>query len=88
MVNIVVSTKKSIRVSANVSGEVIQPSTPVTLRNTTQINTNAGRLDQLADVLEPATPEDGATLVYNANTDTYEVKRVTEVQGDLNGGVF
>jgi hypothetical protein len=86
MVNIVVSTKKSIRVSANVSGEVIQSSTPVILKNTTKIS--SGRLDQLADVLEPATPEDGATLVYNANTDTYEVKRVTEVQGDLNGGTF
>lgn len=86
MVNIVVASKKSIRVSANVSGEVIQSSTPVTLKNTTRIG--SGRLDQLADVLEPATPEDGATLIYNANTDTYEVKRVTEVQGDLNGGTF
>jgi hypothetical protein len=90
MVNIVVSAKKSIRVSANVTGEVIQSSTPVTLKNTTQISTNAGRLDQLADVLEPETPQDGSTLVYNANTDTYEVKKVnlSEVEGTLEGGTF
>lgn len=88
MVNIVVSSKKAIRVTANTTGEVIQSSTPVTLKNTTKIS--AGRLDQLADVSEPATPEDGSTLVYNANTDTYEVKKVNlgEVEGDLNGGTF
>jgi hypothetical protein len=89
MVNIVVSTKKSIRVSANVSGEVIQSSTPVTLKNTTTLS-NASRLDQLADVLEPASPEDGSTLIYNASTDKYEVKKVNlgEVEGNLNGGTF
>jgi len=88
MVNIVVSSKKAIRVTANTTGEVIQSSTPVTLKNTTKIS--AGRLDQLADVSEPATPEDGSTLVYNASTDTYEVKKVNlgEVEGDLNGGTF
>jgi hypothetical protein len=88
MVNIVVSTKKSIRVSANVSGEVIQSSTPVTLKNTTRIS--SGRLDQLADVLEPVSPEDGSTLIYNASTDKYEVKKINlgEVEGNLNGGTF
>jgi len=89
MVNIVVSSKKSIRVTANTSGEVIQTSTPVTLKNTTTLN-NATRLDKLADVLEPASPEDGSTLIYNAATDTYEVKKVNlgEVEGNLNGGTF
>jgi hypothetical protein len=87
MVNVVVSSKKSIRVTANTTGEVIQTSTPVTLKNTTTLS-NASRLDQLADVLEPASPEDGSTLIYNASTDRYEVKRITEVQGNLNGGTF
>jgi hypothetical protein len=89
MVNIVVSSKKSIRVTANTSGEVIQTSTPVTLKNTTTLN-NATRLDKLADVLEPASPEDGSTLIYNAATDTYEVKKINlgEVEGNLNGGTF
>jgi hypothetical protein len=85
--NIVVSSKKPIRITANTSGEVIQTSTPVTLKNTTALS-NVTRLDSLADVLEPASPEDGSTLIYNAATDTYEVKRVTEVQGNLNGGTF
>ena len=87
MVNVVVSSKKSIRVTANTTGEVIQTSTPVTLKNTISLS-NASRLDQLADVLEPASPEDGSTLIYNASTDRYEVKRITEVQGNLNGGTF
>jgi hypothetical protein len=89
MVNIVVSSKKSIRVTANTSGEVIQTSTPVTLKNTTTLS-NATRLDKLADVLEPASPEDGSTLIYNAATDTYEVKKINlgEVEGNLNGGTF
>jgi len=88
MVNVIVGSKKAIRVTANTSGEVIQSSTPVTLKNTTTIA--AGRLDQLVDVSEPETPEDGSTLVYNANTDTYEVKKVnlSEVEGNLNGGTF
>ena len=89
MVNVVVSSKKSIRITANTTGEVIQTSTPVTLKNTTSLS-NASRLDQLTDVLEPASPEDGSTLIYNASTDTYEVKKVNlgEVEGNLNGGTF
>ena len=89
MVNVVVSSKKSIRITANTTGEVIQTSTPVTLKNTTSLS-NASRLDQLTDVLEPASPEDGSTLIYNASTDTYEVKKVnlSEVEGNLNGGTF
>jgi hypothetical protein len=89
MVNIVVSAKKTIRVTANTTGEVIQSSTPVTLKNTTNIS-NANRLDELADVLEPAAPEDGSTLIYNAVTDKYEVKKVNleQAEGTLNGGTF
>ena len=89
MVNVVVSSKKSIRITANTTGEVIQTSTPVTLKNTTTLS-NASRLDQLADVLEPASPEDGSTLIYNASTDRYEVKKINlgEVEGNLNGGTF
>jgi len=69
--------------------EVIQSSTPVTLKNTTNIS-NANRLDELADVLEPAAPEDGSTLIYNAVTDKYEVKKVNleQAEGTLNGGTF
>jgi hypothetical protein len=85
MVNVVVATKKAIRVTANTTGETIQSSTPVTLKNTLNLNASgsSSRLDALADVLEPDIPTDGATLVYNSNTDIYEVKEL-----DLDGGSF
>ena len=85
MVNVVVASRKAIRVTANTTGETIQSSTPVTLKNTLNLNAagNTGRLDTLADVLEPAIPTDGSTLVYNSNTDIYEVKQL-----DLDGGSF
>jgi len=85
MVNVIVAAKKAIRVTANTTGETIQSSTPVTIKNTLNLNgaANTGRLDKLADVSEPAIPTDGATLVYNSNTDIYEVKEL-----DLDGGSF
>ncbi len=85
MVNVVVAAKKAVRVSANTIGETIQSSTAVTLKNTLNLSGagSAGRLDKLADVFEPTIPTDGATLVYNSNTDIYEVKKL-----DLDGGSF
>lgn len=83
MVNVVVAAKKAVRVSANTVGETIQSSTPVTLKNTLNLSGASGRLDTLADVSEPPIPTDGATLVYNSNTDIYEVKEL-----DLDGGSF
>ena len=85
MVNVIVAAKKAIRVTANTTGETIQSSKPVTIKNTLNLNgaANTGRLDKLADVSEPAIPTDGATLVYNSNTDIYEVKEL-----DLDGGSF
>lgn len=85
MVNVVVASRKAIRVTANTTGETIQSSTPVTLKNTLNLNAagSTGRLDTLADVLEPAIPTDGSTLVYNSNTDIYEIKQL-----DLDGGSF
>jgi hypothetical protein len=85
MVNVVVATKKAVRVSANTIGETIQSSTAVTLKNTLNLKGagSSGRLDTLADVSEPAIPIDGSTLVYNSNTDIYVVKEL-----DLDGGSF
>jgi hypothetical protein len=85
MVNVVVAARKAVRVSANTVGETIQSSTPVTLKNTLNLSGagSSGRLDRLADVSEPPIPTDGATLVYNSNTDIYEVKEL-----DLDGGSF
>jgi len=83
MINVIVATKKAIRVTANTTGETIHSSTPITLKNTLNISGTTSRLDTLTDVSEPNIPTDGATLVYNSNTDIYEVKEL-----DLDGGSF
>jgi hypothetical protein len=85
MINVIVATKKAIRVTANTTGEIIHSSTPITLKNTLNISGSGttNRLDTLTDVSEPNIPTDGATLVYNSNTDIYEVKEL-----DLDGGSF
>ena len=41
----------------------------------------------LLDVIE-VNPEDGATLVYNANIDKYEVKPPEFTNASLDGGAF
>lgn len=48
-----------------------------------------GRLDQLTDV-NAAGEIDGATLVYNAATDTYVTEKLnlSDIDGNLNGGEF
>lgn len=48
-----------------------------------------GRLDQLSDV-NAAGEIDGATLVYNAATDTYVTEKLnlSDIDGNLNGGEF
>ena len=43
----------------------------------------ANRLDLLSDVMEPENATNNSTLVYNSQTDKYEVKLL-----DLDGGSF
>ena len=52
--------------------------------------TVSGRLDSLQDVVEGPDPQVGSTLVYNKDTDKYEVQRLefTDVDGPLDGGEF
>lgn len=63
----------------------IESTTPVTI----QTNTSKNRLDQLTDVVEQ-NPQEGATLVYDAETDKYVVKSLTidDIGGNLDGGTF
>jgi hypothetical protein len=88
MANIVVSRKRTIHIAANATAGVIDTSTPVVLKNNPILGAS-GRLDGLTDVV--ATQEvDGATLVYDAATDTYVVQKLdlSNVTGDLDGGTF
>lgn len=63
-----------------------------TITNKISASFNATRLDQLVDVQE-SSPLDGYTLVYNAQTDIYEVKQldIDDLTGDIDnvdGGTF
>jgi hypothetical protein len=51
---------------------------------------NYDRLDRMKDVVEGMMPEDGSTLVYDQETDKYEVKKLelSDIEADLDGGNF
>jgi 4-hydroxyphenylpyruvate dioxygenase-like putative hemolysin len=92
MVNVVVGRKRTVKVSANGTGGVLDTTVPVTLKNTPVLmpqGAGVNRLDHLTDVV--ATGEmNGATLVYNADNDKYIVQKLdfADVTGDLDGGTF
>lgn len=90
MVNVIVGRKRTVQVSTNATSGIIDTTTPVTLKNVPVIPGGAGaRLDKMTDV--DATGEiNGATLVYEATTDKYIVKKLdlADVIGDLDGGTF
>lgn len=91
MVNVVVGRKRTIRVSANATAGVIDSTTPVTIKTTPTLSsvTASTRIDNLLDV-NPIGEIDGATLVYEAATDKYVVKKLdlSNVSGGLDGGEF
>jgi hypothetical protein len=59
---------------------------PVQLKNNVP-SLNQSYLHNLLDVVEN-NPTDGSTLVYNANTNKYEVKQITVSVSALDGGSF
>lgn len=73
----------STGIKVKLSGGVVEPITPITLKNTIQADANR-RLDTLLDVVADTveTPA-GSTLVYDPGTDRYVVKLL-----DLDGGSF
>lgn len=90
MVNVLVSRKRTVQISANATAGIIDTSTPVVLKNNPVVVAGGiTRLDKLTDV-EANTEINGATLVYNAANDTYVVQRldISNVTGDLDGGTF
>lgn len=76
---------------ANVTVKVVNG----TIQSTNKVNpvtlstASAGvtRFDQLTDVAED-TPTTGDVVVYNANTDKYEIKSLSETSAELDGGEF
>ena len=88
MTNVLVARKRDIKVSMNATAGIVDSNIPVTLKNS-QALSGPNRLDRLLDV--DATGEiENATLVYNADTDKYVVKKLdlADVTGALDGGIF
>ena len=88
MTNVIVSRPRNVRVSTNATAGVLDTRVPVTIKNA-QAGASAARLDHLLDVVA-AGETDGATLVYQSNTDTYVVQKLdfANMSGDLDGGTF
>lgn len=95
MANTTINVKKQHNKTINVGvvrktpTGVINPINPVTLKNTPTLASGVTRLDSLSDV-NAAGESNGATLVYNAQNDTYVVEKMnlSNVIGDLDGGTF
>lgn len=88
MVNVVVARKRTIQVSTNATAGIIDSTTPVVLKNTpTLISGGVDRLDHLKDV-DATTELDGSTLIYDANTDKYVVRKIDFGDVGLDGGNF
>ncbi len=77
-----------IVVRVNTVGGILQPTTPLTIRNQLreyQINS----IQDLPDVAE-TNIVNGATLVFNSSTNNYEIKplQTNFIDGDIDGGEF
>lgn len=68
-----------IKVSVSPSG-FLRPNEALTLKN---VVNDVRRLDGLQDVIEGTGAANNATLVYNSDTDKYEVQQL-----NLDGGTF
>lgn len=71
------TTQHNVKIQNN--GGILQSTTPITLKNQVA---EIRSIEDLGDVAEIEVTS-GATLVYNAQNDKYEVKKIT--QGDISG---
>lgn len=90
MTNVVVARRRTIHIASNATAGFIDTTTPVTLKPTPSLTVGgASRLDHLQDVNSTG-EANGATLIYDSNTDTYVVQKMTfsNIDGDIDGGTF
>lgn len=82
-------TIKKIPTRISVKGVFNDTTAVVTLKKETG-GTNYDRLDHMKDVIEGPLPADGSTLVYDQQTDKYEVKKLDfgDIDANLDGGSF
>lgn len=71
-----------VQVSVSNSGK-IQTTTPITLRNTTGVGAAKLRLEDLINITSEGVRFNGQTIVYNANSNSYEIKAIS-----LDGGEY
>lgn len=79
-----VSPTQGQTVKVSLQNQVLTSYAPVSLRNT---QSDYNELDKLTDV-DITGRGDGATLVYNAATDRYELKTIAQALPSLDGGTF
>lgn len=81
-----VTNKSALSLKVVATDGSIKPSTQsdaVTVTSAAGVSPYRPRLDSLLDVVEGENPEQGSTLVYDVETDTYVVKQL-----ELDGGIF
>lgn len=91
MTNVVVAKQRTIHVSTNATGGIINTVVPVTLKNTPTIFSGNGvsTFAHLQDVVT-INETDGSTVIYDAISNKYIVKPLdlANTIGTLDGGVF
>lgn len=87
-------TKVTVNTGLNTANVVVkrvsgglQQTTKVNPVSLVSVGTGSTRFDQLVDVVE-GTPANGDVVVYNASTDKYEVKTLSNTSIQLDGGTF
>jgi hypothetical protein len=81
ILNATIRTAATIKAKINTTNGIINPTSPITLKNQIQEQV-FNSIEDLPDVSE-VNVSNNATLVYNASNDLYEVKQL-----DLDGGEF
>ena len=91
MTNVVVAKTKTIKVSSNATAGIINTSVPVVLKNNPTIISGGGvsSVENLLDV-NVVSKITGATLVYDAGTNTYLIEPLnfSDIVGNIDSGTF
>ena len=91
MTNVVVAKTKKIKVSSNATAGIINTSVPVVLKNNPTIISGGGvsSVENLLDV-NVVSKITGATLVYDAGTNTYLIEPLnfSDIVGNIDSGTF
>ena len=92
MTNVVVAKTKTIKVSSNATAGIINTSVPVVLKNNPTIISGGGGVSSVENLLDVnvVSKITGATLVYDAGTNTYLIEPLnfSDIVGNIDSGTF